>query len=180
VGSGEDPHAVNDAATPVRPATITASATGERRMTTALLPTLRNSLNRRGPLLQRLATDGSRSVVPHGPGCRRLGRWGVVTLGRDCLQVRGDCPNTTSRPRAVVNTIWDRFSLPRLSTRSMAAPRRLPHGGYTPGANRPGMPSEGLSHRQYQHHPLAAVTLRTSKAVGYVEFARDRLTVLPP
>jgi len=32
-----------ESATPVRPATITASATGERRMTTSLLPTLRNS-----------------------------------------------------------------------------------------------------------------------------------------
>ena len=49
---------------------------------------------------------------------------GVRTFGRACLRVRGDCQNTTSRPRALVNTSWDRFSRPRSSTRSMAAPRR--------------------------------------------------------
>jgi hypothetical protein len=47
------------------------------------------------------------------------------TFGRACLRVRGDCQNTTSRSRAVVNTIWERFSRLRSSTRSIAAPRRL-------------------------------------------------------
>jgi len=49
---------------------------------------------------------------------------GVDTFGRACLRVRGDCQNTASRPRAVVNTSWERFSRPRSRTRSIAAPRR--------------------------------------------------------
>ena len=49
---------------------------------------------------------------------------GMRTFGRACLRVRGDCQNTTSRPRAVVNTICERFSRARSRTTSMAAPRR--------------------------------------------------------
>lgn len=49
---------------------------------------------------------------------------GVRTPGRDCLAVRGLCQNTTSRPRAVVKTSWERFSRDRAATTSIAAPRR--------------------------------------------------------
>ena len=38
--------------------------------------------------------------------------------------LRADCQNTTSRPRAFVNTNCDLFSRARSSTRSMATPRR--------------------------------------------------------
>lgn len=38
---------------------------------------------------------------------------GTVTFGRAGLRVRGDCQNTASRPRAVVNTSCERFSHPR-------------------------------------------------------------------
>ena len=48
---------------------------------------------------------------------------GVDTLGRACLRVRADCQKIMSRPRARVKTNWERFSRPRSSTRSMAAPR---------------------------------------------------------
>jgi hypothetical protein len=34
---------------------------------------------------------------------------GVVTFGRACLRVLGDCQKQASRPRAVVKTIWERF-----------------------------------------------------------------------
>ena len=44
--------------------------------------------------------------------------------GRACLTVRGDCQKTISRPRPVVNTSCERFSLARSATISMAAPRR--------------------------------------------------------
>jgi hypothetical protein len=43
---------------------------------------------------------------------------GVVTFGRACLRVRGDYQNTASRPRAVVNTSWERFSRARSRIRS--------------------------------------------------------------
>jgi len=49
---------------------------------------------------------------------------GVVTFGRACLRVRGDCQNTASRPGAVVNTSSERFSRARSRIRSIAAPRR--------------------------------------------------------
>ena len=47
----------------------------------------------------------------------------VRTFGRACLRVRADCQNTASRPRAVVNTSWDRFS------RARSRPDRSPHPG---------------------------------------------------
>lgn len=50
---------------------------------------------------------------------------GVVTFGRTCCRVRGDCQKTASRPRAVVNTNCEPFSRPRSRIRSIAAPRRM-------------------------------------------------------
>lgn len=50
---------------------------------------------------------------------------GSRTPGRACFVVRGDCQKTTSRPRARVSTSWERFSLARSSTRSIAGPRRV-------------------------------------------------------
>ena len=41
------------------------------------------------------------------------------------MRVRGDCQNTTSRPRARVNTICERCSRPRSQITSIAAPRRV-------------------------------------------------------
>ena len=55
------------------------------------------------------------------PPARAVGR---LTFGRACLRVRGDCQNTSSRPRAVVKTSWERFSRARSATISIAAPRR--------------------------------------------------------
>ena len=49
---------------------------------------------------------------------------GVRTRGRACFAVRELCQKMTWRPRTRVITNCDRFSRPRSSTRSMAAPRR--------------------------------------------------------
>src|SRR6266498_4187001 len=49
---------------------------------------------------------------------------GTRTLVRACLPVRGDCQNTASRPRAVVNTNCERFSRLRFRSKSTVAPRR--------------------------------------------------------
>jgi site-specific recombinase XerD len=52
----------------------------------------------------------------------------VRTFGRACRRVRGDCQNTTSRPRAVVNTICERFSRARsMGLTNPINPRVLRH-----------------------------------------------------
>jgi hypothetical protein len=58
------------------------------------------------------------SAIPadRAVGVRTFGR----AFGRVFLRVRGDCQNTTSRPRALVNTIWERLSRLRSRTTSMA------------------------------------------------------------
>src|SRR5215207_11000748 len=60
-------------------------------------------------------------VSSSNPEARRVG---TRTPGRDLAVAFGDCQKITSRPRAVVNTNWARFSRGRSSTRSMATPRR--------------------------------------------------------
>jgi hypothetical protein len=67
-----------------------------------------------GTVVSELAVG--RSVSPHSS---RRGdvRPGLLTGARDCR-------NTASRPRAVVNSSWERFSRARSRIRSIAAPRR--------------------------------------------------------